>query len=178
MAIRSFTSLSLALLLSASVAPVVAFAQFVWLDNHGVKQYSDRPPPASVPLNRILKSPSNAQSSALGAPATPSIESRSAAASGSLAVARPAAPETTAERNTDYNKRKMEQAEKDKKAQQAALLATEKAANCEKIRAYQRTLEDGTRISSVDKNGERNYLSDEQRSAEIQTNNQQLANCR
>ena len=42
-------------LLAALAAP--ALAQYVWLDEKGVKQYSDMPPPASVPTNRILKQP-------------------------------------------------------------------------------------------------------------------------
>ena len=32
-------------------------AQYVWLNDKGVKQYSDMPPPAAVPNQRILKSP-------------------------------------------------------------------------------------------------------------------------
>ncbi|MBS0307625.1 MAG: DUF4124 domain-containing protein, partial [Proteobacteria bacterium] len=32
-----------------------AMAQYIWLDDKGVKQYSDTPPPASVPKKRILK---------------------------------------------------------------------------------------------------------------------------
>ena len=32
-----------------------AFAQFAWIDPNGVRQYSDQPPPASIPKNKILK---------------------------------------------------------------------------------------------------------------------------
>ena len=40
------------------VAAASAAAQFVWIDASGIRQYSDRPPPASIPKNKILKEPS------------------------------------------------------------------------------------------------------------------------
>ena len=55
-----------ALLLCTSLS----HAQWVWLDEKGLKQFSDRPPPNSVPQKRILKQP--AQTAApLAAPVAP-----------------------------------------------------------------------------------------------------------
>src|SRR5205823_1792862 len=46
-----------AAVLAVSGFSCAAQAQYVWLNERGVKQFSDMPPPASVPENRILKSP-------------------------------------------------------------------------------------------------------------------------
>lgn len=35
----------------------MAQAQYMWIDDKGLKQFSDRPPPPSVPLKHILKAP-------------------------------------------------------------------------------------------------------------------------
>ena len=50
-----------ALLASLWLSMASAHAQYVWVDEKGLKQYSDRAPPASVPLKRILKAPGLAQ---------------------------------------------------------------------------------------------------------------------
>ncbi|MDP9109333.1 MAG: hypothetical protein M3N23_09735 [Pseudomonadota bacterium] len=84
---------------------------------------------------------------------------------------------TTAERDADFKKRMIEQAAKDKKAAEVARRAAEKTENCEKMQGYNRALEDGVRISTTDKNGERAYLTDEQRAAELQKNQRAVRDC-
>lgn len=143
-----------------------AAAQYVWLDEQGIKQFSDMPPPASVPANRILKQPKDAQ-----APT-------SAPADHAANVA-PGKPEmTVAEKNADYRKRMAEQAEKEKKAADEARVAAEKTKQCDRAREYIRTLESGARIARVDQNGERAYLTDEQRERELRDARQVLTNCK
>ncbi|TCS39514.1 uncharacterized protein DUF4124 [Paucimonas lemoignei] len=162
-----FTSLkrlaaSLALLAIASSA----WAQYVWIDDKGTKQFSDMPPPASVPKSRILKQPGNSYSPTESAPAAEAGNDNAKA------------PPSLAERNAEYNKRRAEQAEKEKKAAEEAQLARDKAKNCENARNYQRSLQSGQRLASTDKNGERAYISDEQRNREIQETNRVLAGCK
>ena len=149
-----------------------AFAQYVWLDEKGVKQYSDMPPPASVPQKRILKAPG--QSSR--AVASPSAES--AAAVPGEDAAKDKTPLTTAEKNADFNKRRAEQAEKEKKAAEEAQRDAENAKRCEQARSYQRALQSGTRIARTDKNGERTFLDDEQRAAEAREAQRILDACK
>lgn len=156
---------SLALLAFASSA----WAQYVWIDDKGTKQFSDMPPPASVPKNRVLKQP--------GKTLTPADAVPDAGASTGADNATKAPP-SLAERNAEFNKRRAEQAEKDKKAADEAQAARDKAKNCENARIYQRALESGQRLSSTDKNGERVYISDEQRNREIQEANRVLAGCK
>lgn len=49
--------LGAALFVAAGAIALPAQAQYVWLDARGVRQFSDRPPPPSVPDSRILKGP-------------------------------------------------------------------------------------------------------------------------
>lgn len=84
---------------------------------------------------------------------------------------------TTAEKNADFNKRKMEQAEKNKKAEEAKKLAEAKATNCERAKANQRSLSSGDRIARAGKNGEREYMGDEERARESQATQEALKDC-
>jgi hypothetical protein len=135
-----------------------ALAQHVWLDDKGVKQYSDMPPPPGTPAGRILQSPGP----------------RAAAA----AAAEPAATPSLAERNAAFEKRRIEQAERETKESEQARVAADNARNCEQARTYQRTLASGERISKLDRNGERAYLGDQERAQEMANAQRVLAQCK
>ncbi|WP_343731304.1 DUF4124 domain-containing protein [Duganella sp.] len=153
------------LLLAASP---LALAQYMWLDEKGVKQFSDRPPPPNVPEKRILKAP--------GKPLfNPNAPAEAEPAAGAPA-AKPAP--TLAERNTDFNKRKAEAAEAEKQAAANAQRKADEAANCNAARQNQQALDQGLRLSTYDKNGERGYMNDQQRE-ELRKNTQKvLAECK
>jgi hypothetical protein len=153
-----------------------AYAQFIWLDEKGVKQYSDMPPPASVSKKRILKEPGSS-SSVTAARAEPAAEG-SPPATAVKDKNKDKAPMTTAEKNADFLKRRAEQAEKEKKAAEDAQMAADKAKNCEHARAYQRALQSGERVARADKNGERYFLSDEQRAKEAQDARRVVESCK
>lgn len=158
--------LAISLTLPALLLPPAALAQYIWLDEKGTKQFSDMPPPPSVPRSRILKQPGGAP------PAAPQE-------AGEDKPAAPAKAEPTmAEKNADFRKRRTEQAEKEKKAAEEATRTAENAKNCERAREYQRSLESGERIFRTDKNGERAYLSDEQRAQETRDNRRIIAECK
>lgn len=151
-------------LLALTLASQAVYAQYVWVDEKGVKQFSDMPPPPSVPASRILKSGGRPVSASDAAPASQDDASASK-------------PQTWSQKNEDYNKRKTEQAEKDRKANQEKQASAEKAKYCDRARGYQRDLESGIRISSTDKNGERNFMTDEQRAKELDDLKHKLADC-
>lgn len=155
-----------ATVLAAISSHAPASAQYVWLDEKGTRQYSDMPPPPSVPENRILKQAGKPVPAASAAPA-PSEE-------------KPAAPAqmSIAEKNAEFKKRQAEQAEKEKKTAEEARLAAEKTKNCERAREYQRTLESGERVTRTDKNGERSFLTDEQRTQEIRDAKRVVEGCK
>ena len=164
----SFKRLTVAILLASCAS--AALAQYVWLNEQGVKQYSDTPPPASVPNSKILKTPrGSVQASAPAKTAEETVSEGNAAKK---------TPETTAEKNADYNKRKAEQAEKDKEAEQKTKLAADKKKNCEQASDYKRVLDSGERVSSMDKSGERYFLSDEQRAQAARDTNRALEGCK
>jgi hypothetical protein len=163
---------AVAMLAGVGGAPA-AYAQYIWLNEQGVKQFSDMPPPASVPKNRILKAPSD----------TPRLPSSASEAPADTTAANSDAkkdkgPMTIAEQNADFQKRKMEQADREKKAAEAERGAAEKSKNCERARTYSRSLESGERLATTDKNGERSYLSDQQRSQEIRETRRILDECK
>ena len=150
-----------------------ALAQYVWLDETGIKQYSDMPPPISVPIKRILKMPGSfsVPSSEAGSPTT-AVNGENAASDADKA------PTTLAEKNTAFKKRKTDQAEKDKKLADSAKNAATKTKSCDSARAFQRTLSSGQRVAQVDKNGQRAFLDDNQRSQATRDNQQVLDGCK
>ena len=155
------TFAALSLLLFASMA----HAQYLWIDEKGVKQLSDRPPPPNVPEKRILKAPGK---TSFSPDATPAEE--------------PAAPArnapTLAERNADNNRRQSEAAQAAGKAADEARLRAETAANCEIAKKNQQAINDGIRIANYDKNGERYFLSDAEKAEQEKNNRKVLAGCK
>ena len=168
--------------LAALTLATAACAQYVWLNENGVKQYSDMPPPSSVPNNRILKQPGRTSNSVPQATASPAETGTEGArvptgTDSPSASNKEKAPMTTVEKNADFRKRKIEQAEKEKKAADEAKRAADKAQSCDRARAYQRALDSGQRMANTDKNGERDYLSDEQRAQEAEATRRILNDC-
>ncbi|MBC3884923.1 DUF4124 domain-containing protein [Undibacterium griseum] len=155
-----------ALIMLGTLACPAANAQYVWVDEKGNKQFSDTPPPVSVPKNRIIKG---------GAP-TPKTETDNSNTQD--AASAPAKPMTTAEKNQDFNKRRAEQAIKDKKAADEQQANADKANNCERAKNYQKILDSGVRVTTTDKNGERSYLSDSQREKEAADIKKALSDCK
>ncbi len=173
MSIRTTSIISIAifgLLFAAS-----SHAQYVWLDEKGVKQFSDMPPPNSIPKNRILKTPLKSMQEPSKESKDPNQEATNGAVVANEKLQKPV---TTASKNEDYMKRKLEQEEKDKKAAAEKQAASDKANNCERARSYQQSLEAGVRITSTDKNGERSFLSDEQRAKELGDLKRSLSDCK
>ena len=143
--------------------------QWVWKDDKGVRQYSDQPPPASVPASRILKAPRGQM---------PDLR-KEMAEQPADETQRPPAPgkpqPTLAERNADYNKRREEAAQQKQKATTEAQNKAEQQAACDSIRTNQRMLESGVRISTMDRNGERVVLDDAQKAQQMQRNREMLS---
>jgi len=150
--------------LIAVAASSGALAQYAWLDAKGVKQYSDMPPPPGVPANRVLQSPGSRPAAA---PATPEKDVQASTAAPSLA-----------ERNAAFEKRRMEQAERERKESEQAKLDVDKARSCAQARAYSRALASGERIARVDQNGERSYLNDAQRAQETAATQRIVEQCK
>ncbi|MET0319163.1 MAG: DUF4124 domain-containing protein [Duganella sp.] len=129
---------------------------------------SDRPPPPSVPLARILKFPRAAgiDSTVIG-PANTSTSDAGV----------PLAP-STADREADYQQRRKQAAAADNKAANDAREKAQNAANCNAARQNQRALDDGVRISSYDPQGERTVMGDQERAELAKMTQKVLAGCK
>ncbi|HEY8101262.1 MAG TPA: DUF4124 domain-containing protein [Burkholderiaceae bacterium] len=154
----------------------LALAQYVWLDDKGVKQYSDMPPPASVPQKQILKQPGRSYSASQTS--NDSSSDASSAAKSASSSDESNMPMTIAEKNAEFQKRRAKQAEQEAKAAAEAKIAANKAKNCENARNYYRSLTTGERIAATDKNGERTFLEDDQRAKEVKDMQNTLNDCK
>lgn len=175
----------LSLLVTATLGciAVPAAAQWQWTDNNGKKVFSDSPPPQDVPDRNILKRPSGA------APAFTSkvMPAQAAAAASATPAAVASTPKAGASapklsgKDLELEKKKT-QAEADEAAKKKAedqKHAAAKADNCERARRSLASLQSGARISQLNAQGEREFMSDEQRQAEMQrTQNIVSADCR
>jgi hypothetical protein len=165
----------------------LAQAQYVWIDEKGLKQLSDKPPPTSVPLNKILKvprgvpgytivpittasSPTQASFAEGTAPAT-------AAAEASASASAPKAPPTLAERNADYKKRATEKAKAEEKEKEDERIKKGNKENCDAAKSYKASLDSGERIKDRGADGENTFMSDERRAAEARKVRDLLAQC-
>ncbi len=145
----------LVLVLVTATSP--ATAQWAWRDKAKDSQvtYSDRPPPAHVPEQDILKRP---HQSATYAPAPAPAPSASEAA-----LSKPRLVDTSLEA-------KRKEAEKQAAAQkkkEAEKVAAARAENCERTRKQLRALESGVRMSSANAKGELEPMDDATRAAEV-----------
>lgn len=131
-------STSKAILAGALVlASATAWAQYAWIDEKGVRQYSDQPPPTTTPAAKILKLPRGMQAPTDDVPAA-------APAAGAKA-----AP-TLADREADYRKR---HAEADKNEANAAGLkaaADSKRVQCDIAARNKAQLDTGRRTRGPD----------------------------
>jgi hypothetical protein len=145
------------LMLAASLLSPPAHAQYKWRDKAGVVQYSDMPPPLGTPEKDVLQQPASASRKAAAATAV------SAPASG---VTVSAAPLKSSEPELEAKLRKAEQEKAAKTKAEDDKQAAARAENCTRAKAYQRTLDDGVRITRTDAKGEREFLDDKARAEE------------
>lgn len=168
MIIKGFVSAMLALAFTAVAS--LAHAQYAWIDEKGIKQFSDMPPPAHIKQDRILKQPG-------AEPRSMASNSKDSVHTPSPQIDKSNVPLTIAEKNAEFNKRKMERVEQERKAAEKVAFNAAKAKNCERARNYNNSLKSGQRIVTTDSNGERIYLNDEQRAQEMREAQSVLANC-
>ncbi|MBS0293164.1 MAG: DUF4124 domain-containing protein [Proteobacteria bacterium] len=142
-----------------------ALAQWQWLDKDGRKVFSDRPPPQDIPEKNILKQPR------IGAPSRPASTAAAAAAStdanGDVAAPARTAAGTGKDRQLEENKAKAEAAEAAKKQAEQERQAKMRADNCARARQAKVQLAPGRLVGYTSANGERGYMDDATRAAEL-----------
>lgn len=152
------------------VAATAAHAQYVWIGPNGTRQYSDRPPPPGTPAGKILKAP--------GRPAMePATSSQTSAepAAGSQDAAR---PPTLAEQEAAFRERSKARAELEQKNQEDAERRKRLAEHCAAARETQASLNSGIRVARVGPDGEKTYMSDEEKAARSEQVRRALQECR
>jgi hypothetical protein len=137
-----------ALLLAVGMAfAATAMAQqYKWVDANGRVQYGDTPPP--------------------GVQATPLKPPPAGASVPAAAPKKDAAKDLSPE--AAFRKRQQERQEAEEKAAKERADAEAKRVNCEQSQGALRSLQSGQRISTVNADGERVFIDDEQRAKEIE----------
>lgn len=133
---------------------------YKWVDSNGRVQYSDRKPPDGRQQAQEVRG------------TVSSIGSQPAGAGTS------SGGKSAAELDSEFQKRRQEQAEAQKKQQQAATEQKQKSENCDAARRNLTALQSGQRIARFDQQGERIYLEDADRAREVERSREQVqANC-
>ena len=155
-----------ALLLCAATA---AHAQYVWIGPNGTRQYSDRPPPPGTPAAKILKSPGR-----------PALEPQAAATDAPTPdpAAATGQPPTLAEREAAYRERSKARAEQEQKSQEEAARRRRLAEHCAAARETQAQLDSGIRIAKIGPDGEKSYMTDEEKATRNERVRRALQECR
>ena len=141
-------------LAALAFAGAAAAQQYKWVDKDGRVRYGDVPPPGvkATPLR------------APAGPAAPPASAKGAAKDGKGA---PSGPLSPAQQEAEFRKRQAEAEKARDKEAKSAEEARGRQENCRIAQANLRQLESGERIARTDAKGERYFLEDEQRSAEI-----------
>jgi hypothetical protein len=151
--------------LALAFAALPAAAQWKWKDGRGQVQYSDLPPPASVPQKDILQQPYS--QSARVVPVAPAASEAAASAPAGVD------PQLEAKRKqAEQQEAAKRQAEKKAEDDKVAAL---RADNCRKARSNLAMLQSGGRIQRMNEKGEREYIDDANISREIAAQ-QQIVN--
>jgi hypothetical protein len=163
---HAYIALGLALTIGL---PGAALAQaYKWRDEKGQIVYSDQPPPARIPPGDILQAPK--------ARPTPVSAAGNVGTFGATTTApAKAAPKSTAIQEAEYKKRQIEEQKKAKEDGEKTAQEQRRSATCTSSKQNLATLEAGQRISRTDEKGERYFINDEQRAAEIAKVKQDMA---
>ena len=157
----------LPLLLAALAAHAPAYAQYSWIDDHGTRVFSDRPPPPGTPPSRILKAPRTPTAADLFGPATPAAAPE---------PAKPAPP-TLADRDADFRKRAAQRDADERKAAEDAQRKANMAGQCAAARRTEAYLNSGRRLTDLDDQGQRVVVTEEEKARRLAQARRVLADC-
>ncbi len=118
---------------------------YKWTDAEGKVHYSDQPPPPNVKQPVTVKPRRPAAATAPDAAGTGTPE---------------AAQKSYVEQDAEFNRRRVEAAEREAAAKKAADEAAEKKKNCEQAKAQLAGMQSGRRITRYNEKGEVVYLGD------------------
>lgn len=152
---------------AAALVSAPASAQWAWRDASGKMVFSDQAPPKSVPAKDILRRPHAATAPSYG-PAPDAAPKDDAKSAGEPAKGAAKAAPSLAEREIESRRRQQERAEAQKKAAEEEQRKAQLAEDCERLRRYQKALDEGQRLARLNAAGEREVLDDSMRADESQ----------
>ena len=150
------TLLALICLLAAGAAQ----AQWKWRDAKGNVQYSDMPPPAGVAEKDILQRPP-------GAPRLVSVVPVGQPASAASAPRPAASAPNKAELDAASRQKQDQDREAARQKEEERRQAEQRRENCGRAQANLRDLQSGQRLTRTNDKGERVFMDDAQRQAEV-----------
>jgi Domain of unknown function (DUF4124) len=154
-----------AVVLAALLCALPAQAQWKWRDASGRVQFSDLPPPVSVPDKDILQRPG---------PKTAPVPAATTASAAAGSTNKPVSdknersgPKATSEGEQAQRRKAEEQERTSRQRADEERLAGQRQDNCQRAREAVLTLESGQRVARLNSRGEREVLSDDQRAEEV-----------
>jgi hypothetical protein len=167
---RSTPALRLLAACTLLLGSSLAHAQYAWVDDKGVRHFSDRPPPPSTPAHKILKAPGR---NAVAMPAAPPAPGQAGEPAGPAAKAAP----TLAQREAGFRKRAMQREQQEQEEAAEARRRRDLAEHCQAARDTRAQMASGIRIAKFDAKGERSFMTDEERAAQLARADKALAGC-
>jgi hypothetical protein len=155
----------LALLALVCAMPLVASAQWQWLDKSGRKVFSDKAPPPDVAPEQILKRPKGA--------AVPMPVAAPATASAPVAANLP--KPSGKDKVLEEKKQQADAEAAAKKKAEEAKVAAMRADNCSRAKNAKATYDSGVRLARTNDKGEREILDDDARAKEVKHLNDVIA---
>jgi hypothetical protein len=158
---------------------------WVYLDARGVRTFSDIAPPPDIPEKNILRRPAPADTRANAAAAATSNVSAAAVVAAAASAAATNSPRNSG-KDPELAKRLQAKAEEEnaKKAADAANAKAQDEADkakrkksCDNQVLNRSALKSDNRIARINSKGEREFLSDEQRAAELRQAESNIAEC-
>jgi hypothetical protein len=162
-------SRTLILAVAGGAFSATALAQWQWIDKDGRKVYSDRSPPADIPEKNILKMPRGGKGKS-GMVAVPDEAATASAATASAPATKTAinTPKLTGkDAQLEAKKKQAEDEEAAKKQAEQEKVAKAKADNCERAKKSLAGFQSGQRVPYTNAKGERDYMDDNARAAEV-----------
>lgn len=162
MSARWLVAVSVALITQLSHAQSNQYEwQYQWKDESGRMVYSDRPPPVGTPASNVVRAPVafGAQSAARAPRAEPK-SGQSPNNKGNIAQA--GKPASSADRELEARKKALEKTDADKRKAEEGPSQEEIQKSCEHNKLVVKGLETNGRITKMNDNGEREFLSDDE----------------
>jgi hypothetical protein len=161
----------IALLALACALPIAASAQWMYLDKDGRKVFSDKAPPPDIAPERILKGPKGAVGTAAMTPGVQPVSAEAAPNAASSGGLKPLGKDNALQER----KKQLAAEEAAKKKADDEKVASSRAENCGRAKQAKSAFDAGQRITRVDSKGERTYMDDNERAAEVKRLDQVIA---